>query len=400
MTEEKIKTEQKLLPQRLMSFRGSRDLSLGSRNASKSCVGLANNRDKSRKQFTPNVNVQRKKNQDIRVKEEFIKDERRHARGSRGRGQGRGRHSSTLVQASGSVFADGIAVSTVATARRSGYGSSRYDSGNSKDNVLEMPKLNLKQNCKVDKEEEDRKLNELLRDNFIDNSELEPDPLFAPISLPLNANKKVDRDIKFKVEQKVKKENVEFVGGVKIKQEIVENGENGNNLHLNIGETSIPSFQIKEEPRDVEENYGGNLLHSLNIQEKKLILIQLPDRLPALSTDPLETNRPNSSVKSKPGPSVNNQDNSEKKYCQLSDLAPGHVGTLQIRRSGKVELVLGKCILNVASGTAVSFQQDLVAIQLHSDDQHSGESIDLGPITTRLICTPDWNSLLKCGGKF
>ncbi|GLG99408.1 DNA-directed RNA polymerase III subunit RPC4 [Gryllus bimaculatus] len=390
MSEDNIKNEPKVLPQRLMSFRGSRDLSLGS---GKNCVGLPN-RDKSRKNFTPNLNVQRKKNQEVNVKSEFSKaHQNKGPRGGRGRGQGRGRHSATLVQASGSVFAEGIAVSGSVSRR------AKYDTDKVKDEVLQIPKLNLKLNCKVDKEEEERKLKELLRDDFVDDSDLAPDTAFAPISIPLNNYIKAEQESNFKLEfkPKVKEEKEMIIDGVKIKQEIVEKDEDEVETSLKIDPTCI-----KKEPQNSQKYENMFLNITSTSTEKRLILIQFPDRLPALSVDSSEDiERPNSSnVKPKPGqPVANSEGVSEKnKYCRLSDLAPGHIGHLQIRRSGKIELVMGKCVLNVSSGTNVSFQQDLIAVQLHSGNQCTGETVDLGPVVPRLICTPDWNTLLKSGG--
>lgn len=43
--------------------------------------------------------------------------------------------------------------------------------------------------------------------------------------------------------------------------------------------------------------------------------------------------------------------------CSLTDLAEGQVGKLLVRKSGRVQLVLGKVKLDIAMGTPCSFLQ-------------------------------------------
>lgn len=43
--------------------------------------------------------------------------------------------------------------------------------------------------------------------------------------------------------------------------------------------------------------------------------------------------------------------------CTLADLTEGQVGKLLVRKSGKVQLLLGKVTLDVTMGTACSFLQ-------------------------------------------
>lgn len=45
--------------------------------------------------------------------------------------------------------------------------------------------------------------------------------------------------------------------------------------------------------------------------------------------------------------------------CTLADLPEGQVGKLLVRKSGKVQLVLGKVTLDVTMGTPCSFLQVL-----------------------------------------
>ncbi|NXB91027.1 RPC4 polymerase, partial [Vidua chalybeata] len=80
--------------------------------------------------------------------------------------------------------------------------------------------------------------------------------------------------------------------------------------------------------------------------------------------------------------------------CTLADLPEGQVGKLLIRKSGKVQLVLGKVTLDVTMGTPCSFlQQELVSVGI--GDNRTGEMIVLGHVRHKLVCSPDFEALLE-----
>ncbi|XP_035752011.1 DNA-directed RNA polymerase III subunit RPC4, partial [Egretta garzetta] len=79
--------------------------------------------------------------------------------------------------------------------------------------------------------------------------------------------------------------------------------------------------------------------------------------------------------------------------CTLADLPEGQVGKLLIRKSGKVQLVLGKVTLDVTMGTPCSFLQELVSVGI--GDNRTGEMIVLGHVKHKLVCSPDFEALLE-----
>ncbi|NWR25252.1 RPC4 polymerase, partial [Emberiza fucata] len=79
--------------------------------------------------------------------------------------------------------------------------------------------------------------------------------------------------------------------------------------------------------------------------------------------------------------------------CTLADLPEGQVGKLLIRKSGKVQLVLGKVTLDVTMGTPCSFLQELVSVGI--GDNRTGEMMVLGHVRHKLVCSPDFEALLE-----
>ncbi|NXU79549.1 RPC4 polymerase, partial [Oreotrochilus melanogaster] len=79
--------------------------------------------------------------------------------------------------------------------------------------------------------------------------------------------------------------------------------------------------------------------------------------------------------------------------CTLGDLPEGQVGKLLVRKSGKVQLVLGKVTLDVTMGTPCSFLQELVSVGI--GDNRMGEMMVLGHVKHKLVCSPDFEALLE-----
>jgi len=136
-------------------------------------------------------------------------------------------------------------------------------------------------------------------------------------------------------------------------------------------------------------------------QKGDLFFIQLPDHLPGVT---------NSSQEEKEGDgeatAANKADRTaEELYtkCTLSDLSEGYLGKIQIRKSGKTQLVLGSgsTHMNLDLGTQVGFLQDLVAVNV--PDQQESEDGEtpapppdmtvIGHIGHRLVVAPDWSKL-------
>jgi DNA-directed RNA polymerase III subunit RPC4 len=111
----------------------------------------------------------------------------------------------------------------------------------------------------------------------------------------------------------------------------------------------------------------------------QLLYIQLPDTLPITPDEPMETDDVDDDGGHLPLPS-------------LRDVPQGHIGELLVHQSGRVTLSLGEVKLSVAMGTKGGFHQEVVSIR--PSDPSPSLSV-LGPLSHRLICTPDVDSLLS-----
>ncbi|XP_076177328.1 RNA polymerase III subunit C53 [Ptiloglossa arizonensis] len=351
---------------RLTSFRSPRDLTLGGNIKT----------EKPKKVYTPNLNAQRiKKKEDTvqNIPTKSVRD-RDHNRG-RGRGdrgnrgdRGRGR-ASNLIQSSG-IWSTGI--TNTPGKRGSGGGGGYRDNDRNPQASLERPKLEL--NRSIDKAEEEEKLKRLLRDDFIDDGE----PLDyenGPVMLPMIKEVKINKE-----EVKVPVEEEEEVDRKPI---ILDNGEV-------LSPKKEPKVKIPKcniEPKEELDSIPQMIENKSN----SYILIQFPDCLPGFVGSAEDTRPPTrSNVTSSEKETENN---SQTEMCTLNSLKAGILGKLQILKSGKIRLLLGENNLIVDVGSHLSFRQDLLAAKVDTE-KLNGDLINLGPVSSTLICSPDWESML------
>lgn len=69
--------------------------------------------------------------------------------------------------------------------------------------------------------------------------------------------------------------------------------------------------------------------------------------------------------------------------CKKESIS-GELGKIQIRKSGKIELLLGNVVFNLKKGSNSSFMQSLAAV-----DNEQGKLFDLGPVQERFCCIPE-----------
>ncbi|XP_078715523.1 DNA-directed RNA polymerase III subunit RPC4 isoform X2 [Lampetra fluviatilis] len=343
-------------PGRLPSIR-SRDLTLG---------GV------KKKTFAPNIPV-RKVNE--RPREEGGPSPGRGAK-PRGRerggprdGRGRGRGRGEVIQ-SHSIFEQGPADGL----RRKTGG---WEATPNPAQTGLTPIINIKKE-KCETEEETKKLlNMLERDDFVDDPGLVNDPGNLPIQLPLSHSGDTFRD-EPSCKAKVEKMEVDPPQAVKVKQE--------------------PGTEVKDEE-------GGPVLAPPPHLSSSAPMT-LPDTLPgqpasrgagdAAGADERSIKR---EIKTEDGQTMLlKQEKAEEAggegdgACTLRDLSEGQVGRLIVRASGKVQLVLGTVKLDVGMGTNCSFLQELVSVRLQ--EGRTGDATVLGHVCHRLICTPNFESLL------
>uniref|UniRef100_T1HGM0 Dna-directed rna polymerase iii subunit rpc4 n=1 Tax=Rhodnius prolixus TaxID=13249 RepID=T1HGM0_RHOPR len=194
-----IKTEIPVF-KRLPSFRTPRDLKLSEFRDIRPAL-LNENRNK--RVFVPNLNVQRKKQTDgkdgtFSNNDNPKQNQKEHGRKEdRGRGRGRGnKRQVNFIQGTG-VFSEGLAPTLK-------HWHNRHSSGEASTSIPK-PKLNLKDNAKINKEKEEEVMKELLRDDLIEDPDIQPDLHHCPVRLPLQDCK--DFITKFEVEEMQPKED-------------------------------------------------------------------------------------------------------------------------------------------------------------------------------------------------
>jgi hypothetical protein len=80
---------------------------------------------------------------------------------------------------------------------------------------------------------------------------------------------------------------------------------------------------------------------------------------------------------------------------QLHNKDEGHIGKLVTRRSGRIELILNNNKrLNVSQSVSYPVKQDAVSIEINeemniNENECPGKLIYLGPISNKVICTPN-----------
>ncbi|XP_055023811.2 DNA-directed RNA polymerase III subunit RPC4 [Misgurnus anguillicaudatus] len=348
-------------PGRLPAMR-SRDLTLG---------GV------KKKTFTPNI-IGRKSKEELNA-DEGKKRERKDAdRGRQRDGRGRGRGRPEVIQ-SHSIFEQGPAEMM---AKKRGV----YDDAKETPNSGPSPIINIKKERETEEETKEI-LRKLEKDNFVDDPHLRGEKGSCPVQLPLAVSGWV-----FKEEFSEETESTETEpmitdstgAEVKVKQEP--------------GEASQPkkAETMFRPPPLPEPDSLLNLLEVWNhCKEEELLFMQLPDSLPG--QPPTSDARPTKTeVQSSDGQTMlqktETQEEPQENSCFLKDLQEGFVGKMLIRKSGKVQLVLGHVTLDVALGTPCAFLQELVSV--HTEGKRGDMSV-LGHVKHKLVCSPDFQALLE-----
>ncbi|KAM6234908.1 DNA-directed RNA polymerase III subunit RPC4 [Porphyrio hochstetteri] len=359
-----------LTPGRLPSIR-SRDLTLG---------GV------KKKTFTPNIisrKIKEEPREDVSIKKE--KKERDRDRQRDGHGRGRGRPE--VIQ-SHSIFEQGPAEMMK---KKAGSWDKTVDVSDFGPSHI----INIKKEKRETDEETKQILRMLQKDDFLDDPGLKNDIRNKPVQLPLAHSGWL-----FKEEASAEQEDAQ-PWLPSLKEEKME--------------LDPPAVKVKEEPCDEDPQpkppqtkgppgFPGDvsvaeLLQRLSLSpEEELLFLQLPDTLPGQpptqDTKPIKTELQNEEgqvvvVKQEKSQEARQAENT----CTLADLPEGQVGKLLVRKSGKVQLVLGKVTLDVTMGTPCSFLQELVSVGI--GDNRMGEMIVLGHVKHKLVCSPDFEALLE-----
>ncbi|XP_060719961.1 DNA-directed RNA polymerase III subunit RPC4 [Tachysurus vachellii] len=332
-------------PGRLTSLR-SRDLTLG---------GF------KKKTFVPNVHSIRKSKDEL--KEELRTAPKKERRDREDRQRERRRRERPQTIQSHSIFEQGPAD----TFRKTG----SWGTTNLCDYDPSVLTKSIKKERNVPEDDDDDEiLEKLQRDDFIDDPGLKNDPKQTPIKLPLHQSFSC-----LPTETSLKDDHA-FSKSAKIREKIPE-----------------PTSRTYAGPQPPSV---GDLFRQLSVSEKEeLLFIQLPDTIPApKKAAKSEKSGKKCDVEDKRASHTRTQDPGEKEAAPvLSDFTEGYIGKVQIRKSGKVQLVIGDVTLDVSEGAAFSFLQQLVCVRL--TEGLTGDLTVLGDVRHKLVCSPDFQTLLK-----
>lgn len=120
------------------------------------------------------------------------------------------------------------------------------------------------------------------------------------------------------------------------------------------------------------------------------------------------------------------EEQAEENCCNLKDLREGLIGKMLVRKSGRVQLILGQVTLDVSLGTSCSFfQVSLQSLSVSSSlylcvflnilfafsflphpfinqelvsvgtDGRAGDLSVLGTVKHKMVCSPDFEALLE-----
>merc|ERR1719412_1761983 len=155
-----------------------------------------------------------------------------------------------------------------------------------------------------------------------------------------------------------------------------------------------------------EEGMTRNITFSdlVKMQKGDLLFVQLPDQLPG--NLPVNQAVKQDNIFSSTNIAEEEIDANEvaqKTRCTLNALPEGYLGKIQIRKSGKTQLLIGETALDIDLGAQVGFLQDLVSINVPNEESdlqeqtHAHEKIGdmtvLGHVRHRIVVSPDWERL-------
>ncbi|XP_013147305.1 PREDICTED: DNA-directed RNA polymerase III subunit RPC4 [Papilio polytes] len=338
--------------QRLASFKPPRDLSLG---------GVKPNK----KVFTPNLNVTRSRNKG--VPSANSRDHRKDDKDRRDRGNHKNKKKGPLIIKSAGVFSEGLGA-----VERSQYRGPSYARDGEGTPTLQRPTIRVKDVIKIDKELEEQKIKSVVGGDYELDIEVEDFKqsfeIDAPIKLPIDDGwlySQPKPTVKIKQEVIVKTEPTEYANS--------------------------PMPEVEEKPTIPAELEDTNITNLLRSDKPTLILLQLPTSLPGRSGG----GDANEDSRGKPSKETQEEPPSEGgEGCVLSGLQEGRVGKLQIRRSGRVTLLLGDTVFEVCPGTKTAFHQEAVSISVE-DTARSAKLVSLGSLQHKLTVLPDWQTMFN-----
>eukprot|EP00039_Didymoeca_costata_P030682 m.30849 g.30849 ORF g.30849 m.30849 type:complete len:324 (-) comp8251_c0_seq1:1967-2938(-) len=138
---------------------------------------------------------------------------------------------------------------------------------------------------------------------------------------------------------------------------------------------------------------SSSAFDTLNKDDGRFVFFQLPDVLPSVIKKDSEemTKKKNADGDLEPDLLTDVTFESALKY-----FGDGQFGKIQIRKSGKKELIIGNCTLIIEPASDADFLQEVVAMD---DGQAPSEIVSLGHLTDKYTATPNIQQLLVENGR-
>lgn len=260
--------------------------------------------------------------------------------------------------------------------------------------------------------------------SLLTRDDLEDDDLalggghLVPVQLPMidtgtlfkNEEEEMDLDSKVKVEE----DEIKPTRKSKMLLDSDDDSDDGGQTNKEAATASKVKFKVEAGGPEGAEDKKESVMSTNNLKKAKeprkdltfvdlvkaqrgdFMFIQLPDHLPG----PAAKNDLDAEQEAPEG----DDETEQKRRLGIRDLPEGFLGKIQVRKSGKAQLVLGSndTRLDVDLGTQVGFLQDVVSINTGTTDsstqQRNGDLTILGHVRHRLVFTPDWTKLFRDTG--
>nr|XP_020446274.1 DNA-directed RNA polymerase III subunit RPC4 [Monopterus albus] len=331
-----------------------------------------------KKTFTPNI-IGRKVKEETKVEVGQRREKTDAGRGRGPRNRGRGRGFPDTIQ-SHSIFEQGPAEMMM---KKRGC----YESERDAPSVGPSPIINIKKEKRETEEETKEILRSLERDNLIDDPFLRSEQRSCPVQLPLAVSGwgfKEEFSMAAVKTEKIEEDCEPMQSAIKVKQEPEE-------MEIQKSEASFkpPTLPKPEVLHDLLHRWSQS-------KAEELFFLQLPDSLPG--QPPTREHRTvKTEVQSEDGQSLllkteSQEEGAEDNSCNLKDLREGLIGKMLVRKSGRVQLILGQVTLDVSLGTTCAFLQELVSV---GTEGRTGDLTVLGNVKEKMVCSPDFEALLE-----
>ncbi|XP_037934365.1 uncharacterized protein LOC119668796 isoform X1 [Teleopsis dalmanni] len=347
---------------KLSSLKPARDLTLGGRGT----AGV------TKKVFTPNLNVVRNKNTNVKTSKDTTARGRNRGRPERGvrGGIGRGARGGSLnyIQTAG-LFSEGAGEVNI---RKASYSRNTDDAPS----TMRKPTVVKNESKNIDIKLDAAQVSELLGDSDDDDFLLNKTEMGL---FPVKLNELKWKCVKPEIKLEFPIPNADVI---KLEDDVTRDIQN---LHLP---------QKKQQNTSGDARQPHTVAELLASEKAPIFIMQFPDALPFGvdgSDSPEKDNEEPAKVSTSDTPASKTNKTS---IYSLKNKPEGKIGKLVRYKSGKTKLVLGDSHFDVEMGINTGFQQYLMSIETNREER-SGNMINLGPLMGQLTVIPDWEYFLK-----